>query len=57
MNNLRVLESFLNGQTCDFTRFFRDYCFRKLPEWPQPIFACSKTTKETPEQRAKYVQI
>ena len=55
LNNLRVLESRLNGEAFDFSRFFWDSGFWK-PERPHPIFTCSKTTIETPERCAKYVQ-
>ena len=33
---LRVGESLLNGQACDFSRFFLDSSFRKLPESSHP---------------------
>ena len=46
---LRVGESLLNGQACDFSRFFRDSSFWKLPERSHPIFTCSKSIMETPE--------
>ena len=46
---LRVGESLLNGQACDFSRFFRDSSFWKLPGRPHPIFTCSKSTMETQE--------
>ena len=39
---LRVGESLLNGQACDFSRFFQDSSFWKLPERSHPIFTCSK---------------
>ena len=49
LKNLRVCEGLLNGQACDFSRFFRDSSFWKLPERSHPIFTCSKSAMETPE--------
>ena len=36
LKNLRVGESLLNGQACDFSRFFQDSSFWKLPERSHP---------------------
>ena len=47
LKNLRVGENLLNGQACDFSRFFQDSSFWKLPERSHPIFTCSKSTMET----------
>ena len=47
LKNLRVGESLLNGQKHDFSKFFQDSSFGKLPERSHPIFTCSKSTMET----------
>ena len=49
LKNLRVDESLLNGQKHDFSKFFQDSSFWKLPERSHPIFTCSKSIMETPE--------
>ena len=49
LKNLRVGETFLNGQAYNFSRFFRDSSFGKLREKTHPIFTCSKSTMETLE--------
>ena len=49
LKNLPVLESLSNGQACDFSRFFRDSGFWKLPERSHLAITCSKSTMETPD--------
>ena len=42
LKNVHIGESLSNGQACDFSRFFRDSSFWKLPERYHPFFNCSK---------------
>ena len=55
LKTLRVGESLVSGQACDFSRFFRGSSFWKLPERSHPIFTFSKSTMETPELCTRHV--
>ena len=49
LKNLPILESLSNIQACDFSIFFEDSGFWKLPERSHSAFTCSKSAMETSE--------